>query len=178
VPYGVIVWLHPSGGFKTDELIAKWKPLCEAHDLILLAPKSAEAGHWQRTELEFVRKALDDVLQKYNIDRSRIVVAGEEAGGGIAYLLAVQNRELVRGVAAINAGLPPGIRPPENDPVQRLAIFTTAAKQASPAIAAGVKKLRDAKFPVTELDIGATPRPLSADELEQLIRWIDTLDRS
>jgi serine protease Do len=178
VPHGLIVWLHPSGGFKADELIARWKPLCDANDLILLAPKSAESGRWQRTELEFVRKEMDDVLQKYNIDPSRIVVAGDDIGGGIAYLLAVQNRDLVRGVAAINAALPPGMASPESDPVQRLAIFTTTAKQSSPAVAAGIKRLREAKFPVTELNLGDTSRPLTADELAKLVRWMDTLDRS
>jgi serine protease Do len=152
--------------------------VCEANDLILLAPKSAEAARWQRTELEFIRKALDDVMQKYNIDRARIVVMGEEAGGGVAYLLAAQNRELIRGVAAINAAMPPGMRPPENDPAQRLAIFTTTSKKASPAVAAGIKRLREAKHPVTELDLGDSSRPLSADEFAELIRWIDTLDRS
>jgi serine protease Do len=178
VPHGLMVWLHPSGGYKADELIARWKPLCDSSDLIFLAPKSAESARWQRTELEFVRKEMDDVLHKYNIDRARIVVAGEEAGGGIAYLLADQNRDLVRAVAAINAAVPPGLTPPENDPVQRLAFFTTSAKQSSPAIAAGIKRLREAKFPVTELDIGDVARPLSANEMADLVRWIDTLDRS
>jgi serine protease Do len=178
VPYGLVVWLHPAGGYKADELIARWKPLCEANDLILLAPKSAEAARWQRTELEFVRKAMDDVIGKYNIDPARIVVAGEEAGGAVAYLLAAQNRDLIRGVAALNAALPPGMTPPENDPVQRLAVFTTTAKQASPAVAAGIKRLREAKFPVTELELGESSRPLSAEEWAELVRWIDTLDRS
>ena len=178
VPYGLVVWLHPAGGFKEDELIKAWKPICEANDLILLAPKSAESARWQRTELEFIRKAIDDVAQKYNIDKTRIVVAGQDAGGAMAYLLAAQNRELIRGVAAINAPLPPTMRAPTNDPVQRLAFFTTLAKKSPPLVAAGIKRLREAKFPVTQVDVGETPRPLNADELAQLARWVDSLDRS
>jgi poly(3-hydroxybutyrate) depolymerase len=170
------VWLHPAGGYKADELVAKWKPLCDANNLILLAPKSAEPARWQRTELEFIRKAIEDVVQKYNIDRARVIAAGEEAGGGVAYLVAGQNRPLIRGVAAINAPLPPSMTAPENDPVQRLAIFTTTAKKSPPAFAAGIKRLRDAKHPVTELDVGETQRPLTADEMAKLGRWIDTLD--
>jgi serine protease Do len=178
VPYGLVVWLHPASGFKEDDLTARWKPLCDANDLILLAPKSAESGRWQRTELEFVRKAMDDVLRKYHIDPARVVIVGEEVGGSVGYLLAMQNRELIRGVAAINAALPPGIKTPENEPVERLAFFTTIAKQMPPAIAAGIKRLRDAKFPVTELDLGDAQRPLTADEMAELVRWIDSLDRS
>jgi serine protease Do len=178
VSYGLVVWLHPAGGYKADELVAKWKPLCDANDLILLAPKSAEPARWQRTELEFIRKAIEDVLQKYNIDRARIVTAGEEAGGGVAYLVAGQNRPLISGVAAINAPLPPSMTAPENDPVQRLAIFTTIAGKSPPAVPAGIKRLRDAKHPVTELVLGETQRPLTAEEMAKLARWIDTLDRS
>jgi serine protease Do len=178
VSYGLVVWLHPAGGYKADELVAKWKPLCDANDLILLAPKSAEPARWQRTELEFIRKAIEDVLQKYNIDRARIVTAGEEAGGGVAYLVASQNRPLIRGIAAINAPLPPSMTAPENDPVQRLAIFTTIAGKSPPAVPVGIKRLRDAKHPVTELVLGETQRPLTAEEMAKLARWIDTLDRS
>jgi serine protease Do len=178
VPYGLVVWLHPAGGFKEDELIKQWKPVCESHDLILLAPKSAESARWQRTELEFIRKAIDDAVQKFNIDRTRIVVVGQDAGGGMAYLLGSQNRELIRGVAAINAPLPPSMRAPANDPVQRLAFFTAAAKKSPSSIATGIKRLREAKFPVTQVEIGDTARAPSADEMQQLARWIDSLDRS
>jgi serine protease Do len=178
VPYGLVVWLHPAGGSKEDELLKQWKPICEANDLILIAPKSAESARWQRTELEFIRKAIDDAVQKYHIDKTRVVAVGQDAGGGMAYLLAAQNRELIRGVAAINTPLPPSMRVPTNDPVQRLALFTTVSKKSPPSVATGIKRLRDAKFPVTQIDVGETPRPLNADELAQLARWIDSLDRS
>ncbi len=121
---------------------------------------------------------MDDVLEKYNIDRSRIVVVGQEAGGAMAYLLALKDRDLVRGVAAIDAPLPARVKPPINDPVQRLAIFTTTAKASSPAIDATIKQFRDAKYPVTQIELGMVQRPLKADDLKQLARWIDTLDRS
>ncbi len=37
--------------------------------------------------------------------------------------------------------------------------------------------LREKKFPVTEKDLGKKPRDLNDDELSELVRWIDTLDR-
>ena len=87
--YGVVVWLHPPGGYKEEELVARWKDLCAKHDLILLAPKSSEPAKWQRTELEFVKKTLDDLSGKYHVDRARTVAAGQEGGGGMAYLFAL-----------------------------------------------------------------------------------------
>ncbi len=68
--YGVVVWLHPPGGYKEDELVARWKDLCAKHEFILLAPKSADPAKWQRTELEFVRKTLDQLASKYHVDRA------------------------------------------------------------------------------------------------------------
>ena len=105
--YGVVVWLHPPGGrAPIEELIALWKDLCARNDLILLAPKSADPAKWQRTELDFVRKTLDDLSGKYHVDRARTVACGQEGGGGLAYLFALGNRELVHGVAAIGARAP------------------------------------------------------------------------
>ena len=96
----------------------------------------------------------------------------------MAYLLAFKDRDLIRGVAAIGTPLPQGMKPPANDPVQRLAIFTTTTDAASSAIDAAIKQFRDAKYPVTQIDFGESQRQLNDDERKKLARWIDTLDRS
>ncbi len=101
--YGVVLWLHAPGGYKDEELVARWKQACSHSDLILVAPKSADATKWQRTELEFIRKCLDDVTSKYHVDRMRVVVAGQEGGGALAYLFAAGNRDQVQGIAAFGA---------------------------------------------------------------------------
>jgi poly(3-hydroxybutyrate) depolymerase len=174
----MVIWLHPAGGLKEKELLNEWKPICEALDLILVAPKSAEPARWQRTELEFIRKAADDVISKYNIDRTRIVAAGQEAGGAMAFLLAAANRELVRGVATVNTSVPPGLKMPTSEPVQRLAFFAVNFKEPPAGWNEAVKRLREAKHPVTELKVGDNARALKSEEWQQLARWIDTLDRS
>jgi len=179
VPCGVVIWLHAPGGYKDDELVAAWKDICAKHDLILLAPKSNDAARWQRTELGYIRKTLDEVVAKYHVDRNRIVVAGQEGGGGMAYLLAQANRDWIRGVVAIEAAIPAGTELLPNDPIQRLA-FYIARSEKSPAkaqIEATIKALRASKYPVTILDLGPTAHGLSAAELTELARWIDALDR-
>ena len=45
--YGVVIWLHGTDAEKQDDLVARWKARCEAHDLILLVPKSADPVKWQ-----------------------------------------------------------------------------------------------------------------------------------
>ena len=177
--YGVVVWLHPPGGYKEDELVARWKELCAKDDFIVLAPKSADPAKWQRTELEFVRKTLDQLAAKYHVDRARTVAIGQEGGGGMAYLFALGNRELVHGVAAIGAPLPAGAQIPPNDPLLRLAVYIGQPSKdpLKSQIDATIAHLRAEKYPVTVKDLGPTPRPLSAGELAELARWLDSLDR-
>jgi hypothetical protein len=97
----------------------------------------------------------------------------------MAYLFAAANRQLVRGVAVVDAPIPLLTRLGDNDPAQRLAFFTTTASSGPSAvrIVAGIKSLRNRKYPVTVLDQGRTGRPLRADEQATLLRWLDTLDR-
>jgi len=175
--YGIVVWLHPPGGFKDDELVAQWKDRCGRNDLILLAPKSADAAKWLPTEAAFVRKAIDEIRNTYHVDSARIVVYGQQAGGSLAYLLAFANREVIRGVAAVDAPLMG--RALENDPAYRLAFFGTTAKKATFAaqIAAGIDQLEKLKYTVTTKDQGELSRPLSDDESAELLRWIDSLDK-
>jgi poly(3-hydroxybutyrate) depolymerase len=144
-----------------------------------LAPKSAAPLAWQRSELSFIRKALDDLVARYNIDRKRIAVAGAQGGGSMAYLFAFGNREFSAGVIAIDAPIPPGTQIPATDPVQRQAFFLANAKKSAAAaqVQASVEKLRALKFPVTLKDLGEDSRPLSADENAELARWLDALDR-
>ncbi len=179
VAYGLVVWLHGAGGYKEDELLDRWKPLCDAHDLILLAPKSAEPSRWQPTENKFIRRMMKEVLDNYQVDPARIVVHGQEGGGALAYVVGFANRDLVRAVATVDAPLPALVQPPENDPVQRLAFYTTRPNVAifSPQLGAGIKRLRDLKFPVTVQDVAQQGQYLTGSELQTLVGWIDTLDR-
>ena len=179
VACGVVIWLHPPGAYKEEELVAAWKDICARHDLILLAPKSNDPARWQRTELNFIRKTLDEVVAKYHVDRNRIVAAGQEGGGGMAFLLAQNNRDWIRGVVAINSPIPAGSKVAPNDPVERLAYYFARSEKTSakPMIEASITALREEKYPVTLLDLGPADRPLSAKELTELGRWIDSLDR-
>ena len=103
----------------------------------------------------------------------------DAAGGAMAYLVGFTNRDVVRAVAVVDAPLPRVAQLPETDPVERLAFYTTLATKtdATPAVEAGIKRLRDMKFPVSVHDVGDQPRYLTTEELQQLVRWFDSLDR-
>jgi poly(3-hydroxybutyrate) depolymerase len=171
--------LHAPGGTKDEELVALWKPLCEKYDFILLAPKSADATRWQPTELGFVRRAADAVAKTYSIDPTRIAVHGHQAGATMAYLFGVMNIDLVRAVAAVDSPLPRLSQLPQPDPVHRQAFYTTLATKSEQvaAVEAGIERLRGLKYPVVVQEIGEQTRYLTAEELEGLVRWLDSLDR-
>ena len=175
--YGLVVWLHPPGGTPEDELLARWREPCEQQRLILLAPRAVDPARWTPTEVDFAAKAIADLRQRYNIDSQRIVLHGHQSGGTLAYMIAFTHRDVVRGVAAVDAPVPG--RVPENDPALRLAFFTTTAKKANFAqqIAAGIEQLQKLKYTVTIADEGETARYLNAEEFAELLRWIDSLDK-
>jgi len=179
VPHGLVIWLHAPGGTKDEELVALWKPLCEKYDFILLAPKSADATRWQPTELGFVRRAADAVAKTYSIDPTRIAVHGHQAGATMAYLFGVMNIDLVRAVAAVDSPLPRLSQLPQPDPVNRQAFYTTLATKSEQvaAVEAGIERLRGLKYSVVVQEVGEQARYLTAEELEGLVRWLDSLDR-
>lgn len=177
VAYGVVVWLHAPGGFDWKELLKRWQPHCDRHDLILLAPKAEDAQKWKPGEVTLVKKLLDQINSTYTVDPTRVVVHGHEGGGALAYMVAFGHRDLVRAVAAVDA--PVSGQPPENDPLHRLAIYMTTAKKSQHAsvLKRAISRWREMKIPVTVKDVGEKPRDLNEDELAELARWIDMLDR-
>ena len=179
VACGLVVWLHAPGGFDRAQLVQRWKQHCAAGDLILLAPQAADPARWQPTELPFIRKTIDDVLGRYNIDRTRIVVQGYQAGAAMACLTALAHRDLVRAVVLVDATLPIRGGVPANEPLQRLAFYLAVSKEAKVAaqVRDDAKRLREQKFPVSLLEMEGAARDLNPAELAGLVRWIDALDR-
>lgn len=175
--YGVVVWLHAAGGYDWQEILARWKPLCDRYDLILVAPKSIDAARWLPGEAALVDRLLAEITSTYNVDPARVVVHGHEAGGSLAFLVGFRNRDVVRAVAAVEAA--PGGQPPESDPLSRLAIYMASSSKSRVArpVEAALATLRKMKIPVVAKNLGDVPRYLNAEELLELVRWIDTLDR-
>ena len=177
--YGVVIWLHGNESDKQEELVERSRTRCEAHDLILLVPKSADPQRWQSTDVRTVGEAFEELSTNYSIDPARVVVHGYDRGGSMAYLFSFAHADTVRGVAAVGAPLPGWLTLPENDPAHRLAIYSATAQQDSltAAVDAGLTRLRAMKYPVTAKSLGSEPRYLTGDELDELVRWIDALDR-
>ena len=178
VAYGLVVYLPAPGAFHRDQFSERWMKHGEDSDLIVLAPQPKNAKQWTRTEVEFIRKTVDQTIATYNIDPTRVVVYGHQAGGAMAYLTGFQSRDLFSGVVAVDSGLPMRMQLPDNDPINRMAIYTTLVKSSRLAerVEQGIARFREMKYPVTVNEVPA-PRELNGGEITELVRWIDALDR-
>jgi serine protease Do len=177
--YGLVIWLHPAGDPEAAKMLERWKPLCDQHQLILLAPSAKDPKRWDPAETAMLRRAAMQIVGQYNIDRNRVAVVGQGGGGAMAWLLTLSARGLVRGVAPLDAALPLGTEAPQTEPAAPLAIYAAWPAQSSLAlrIAKGLDELRKQQFPVSTRSLGDKPRPLDDAELAELARWIDALDR-
>ncbi len=177
IAYGLLVWLPASGAdAAADAEFERWTARAEALDLVIFVPRPGQEAGWAQSDLEFIGHALERLVADYHVDRARIVVGGAGTGGSVAFVVAAAQRALVRGVVAIEA--PPAGRIPENDPIYPLAIYSAGAKKSAAAanIAAGVERLKTARFPVTLRELAEADK-LTDEDRAHLERWLDSLDR-
>ncbi len=178
VPHGVVVWLGPPDDVDNQLLTERWKLLAAKHDLLVLAPRAVDRTRWLPTEVDFIRKSLDEVARKFHVDSNRIVIHGHQAGASLGFLVAFRNRDVVRAVAAVDAAIPKRMRLRSNDPVERLSFYFqwNADSPVADRIKQDVTALRQFKFPVTIVEDSPNAY-LSSKELSDLARWTDALDR-
>ena len=182
--YGLVVWLAPPGQLNLEELFARWRAICESRDLILVVPNPQDATRWQPREAMVVRRVIERMKKSHSIDDTRIVTHGAQAGGAMAYYVGLAAaRNVVRGIAVIDAALPADIAPPPADANSRLFVFSaiqSASGNLAARITAGAASLREKRHPVVERQLvknATVATGFAEDELEELSRWIDSLDR-
>jgi len=176
--YALLVWLHPGGDTMEAALLRSWQSLCDERGIILLAPKARQIAGWTPDDLEFIKELVEQFSGLYAIDRSRVVVHGLGNSGQFANLLAFKHRDLIHGVATINAPLK--AIPIENEPESRLQFYLLAEKSdaALPAVKQTADGLRKLRFPVIFTEFQGTDLKYpSAEIIRALARWIDSLDR-
>jgi serine protease Do len=176
--YALMVWVHPPGDTMEAALFKAWKNHCDERGIILLAPKAKQIGGWAANEQEFVKDLVDQFLTKYSIDRSRVLVHSFAKGSPFASTLVFKYRELFRGLAM--AAAPFSVQPPDNEPDFRLQMFVIYG-QKDPQFAnvqASAKVIQKMKYPlILRLLKSGDQKYPGEGPLEELVRWIDSLDR-
>jgi S1-C subfamily serine protease len=181
ISYALLIWLHPVGKDKEkddDALLDDWAAYCRDNNIILVAPKAENKTGWVPSESDVIAEIARDVMATYTVDKRRVVVHGMGVGGQMAFYLGFHNRDLVRGVAATGAALASQAK--EKVANQPLAFFLHAGGKdpLKDAVAESRSKLLEHKYAVVYLeDKDAGHQYLDDKALDQLVRWIDSLDR-
>lgn len=181
VSYSLLIWLHPVGKGKEEDVKQfrdAWEHICADHHLIFAAPKAENESGWVGSETEFVREVAKYVLDHYTVDRRRVVAHGMGVGGQMAFYLGFHARDLIRGVAT--TGAPLTSQPKERVVNQPLAFFLIAGGKdpLKDAIAESKTKLAENRYPVVYREIPNMGYQYLDDvTLDELVRWIDSLDR-
>ncbi len=180
ISHALVVWLHAvgNGGKDAKDMASIWEDACEDQHIILVGPKSESDAGWLASEAEFVQEAARDVMKEYTIDRRRVVAHGMGVGGQMAFYLGFNARDLIRGVATTGAVL--GTSPKPAEVGQRLTFFVVAgAKDPLAKDLAGVKpQLIEQKYAATYREVAEMGKEyLDRKTFEELVRWIDSLDK-
>jgi len=181
VAYAVVVWLHPVGRNKQDDIDSftdAWEAYCEDNHIILIGPNAAAETGWTPGEAEFVQEAVRTVAEQYTVDQRRIIAHGMGVGGQMAFYLGFNKRETFRGVATTGAAL-------TNNPKERVAnqpvsfyIVVGAKDPLLATVKATKDRLTEHKYPAILREIPDRGHEyLNRKTLDELVRWIDSLDR-
>lgn len=178
-PTSLLVYLHATGAARNSDPLAAFQDLAEEHQTIVVCPQSSSERAWRATDTEFVRKVIDQITKDYSIDAARVVIAGRQSGGSIAYLTAFSNTEVIRGVIPLEVAVPQRVRLPETDPVNPLYVATSLSegKPAAKGVAVSIERLRKLKYPVTIIPDLDRIGNWDSTSLSPLFVWLDTLDR-
>ncbi len=182
IAYSLVIWFHPPNKGKEKDLDNFtwnfWDTYCLDQKTIVLCPVAENQNTWTPSEAEFIQEAVKAVADAYTIDRRRVVAHGMGVGGQMAIYLGFHNRGLVRGVATVGAAL-------TSNPKEKLAnqplSFFLAVGAKDPLLAA----VKESKAKLTEFkySVYQTAMPnvgheyLNDKTLDELVRWIDSLDR-
>jgi S1-C subfamily serine protease len=185
IAYALVVWLHPAGKNKdkdVDDFTFAWQPYCEDNNVILVGPNTDNAGGWTPSDTEFILEAIKAVTDNYTIDRKRVVAHGMGVGGQMAFYLGFHARNLIRGVATVAAPLT--TNPKERVANQPLAFFIVAGGKdpLKDQIKDSKAKLVEYKYPVVHREIEEIGHQYidgraAIKTMDELVRWIDSLDR-
>jgi poly(3-hydroxybutyrate) depolymerase len=143
-----------------------------------VAPTPSEPGGFNPNDLVGARRVLDHFIATHRIDPNRIVVHGFATGGAFASIFSSENREVVRGLAL--ASSPVVGAPPDSHPNYPLRFFLSCGAQERlvERLRRVADVLRGMKFPVTLQTTQGRERVYpGAEDIAELARWIDSLDR-
>jgi phospholipase/carboxylesterase len=151
--YPLIVWLHGHGN--DERQLVRIMPLVSMRNYVAVAPRGtliaaggkspSDCFGWQQSE-EHVAQAeqrifdsIDQVVQKLNIARQRIFLAGFDSGGTMAFRVAMNHPSQFAGIISLEGAFPTGRTPlAKLTEARRLPVFVAAGRHSTTYAAANV----------------------------------------
>ena len=178
IDWSLLIWTHPRGSTMEATIFREWKSICEHRGIILLGPKAAKLQGWQANEAEYVTDLLKDFRERYTIAPDRIAIHAFSNAGPFAASVAYRAEGQIRGIAL--AGSPLRRSPPEHTPdfLVKFHLIFGERDPVLPFVERMAKSLEAMKFPTTVRRIpDHAHRYPPSDAVEEIARWVDSLDR-
>jgi serine protease Do len=176
--WGLVIWIGPGRDSMEAAVLNRWQSLCAERRLIIVAPLPGDGPQFGPNDLVGAWRVVEHFLKEYRIDRNRVVIHSFARGGAFASVLAFENHEQIRGLALVSSVLQ--VPPPEAHPSYPFRFFFSIgqADRAGDILNQRVEFLHEMKFAVTVQKTAARERGyLDGEDVAELARWIDSLDR-
>lgn len=182
VAHGLIVWLHPAGrdGRDADDMVKIWEPYCEKYNLIMIGPTAGNPTGWVAGEADAVMDDVRWVRTRYTIDGKRVIAHGSGVGGQMAYYLAINKSEVVRGAAPVGAVLASNPKDPVSNQRVEFLVIGGAKDPLVNEIREAPKKLGEKHYKALYREMKQSGKEYVNDDPEvfnQMVRWMDSLDK-
>ncbi len=179
LPRGALLWLGPPG--KLDEVASgkHWQPLCEKYNLVVILPESRNPTAWDSSEADFVARVVQQSVRQFDVDPRRVAVGGSVSGGVMASIVAMNYRDLIRGLVLHNSAMSERIKDVKSTAVDRLMVLFVVNKSETARdrrIERHVQQLSNSGFPVHLIN---QPAATSDSEIprQRIVHWLDIIDR-
>jgi predicted esterase len=179
----LIVWLHPAergGGRDADDMTKIWSDFCEDYHFIMIGPTAGSPTGWVAGEVEGVMEDLRWVRTRYTIDGKRVIAHGLGVGGQMAYYLAINKREVIRGAVPVGAVLASNPKEPVAGQRVEFLVIAGAKDPLAKEIAEAPKKLTEKNYKALYREMPITGKEYVNDDKDvflQMVRWMDSLDK-
>ncbi|MGI9177101.1 MAG: trypsin-like peptidase domain-containing protein [Pirellulales bacterium] len=151
-PLAVLLWFGPPHGAVADAEATPWKAAVAESGVAVILPGSPEPRQWSRDDIPAVLRSLQTLNARRSINPARVAVAGADAGGTFAWLVAERLGAMCRGVAVLDAPLPRQVTIDRAEPgTARWILLGAAAEPMQRRLDADRKRLERAGYPVGSL---------------------------
>jgi hypothetical protein len=171
-PLAVLLWFGPPHGATAEAEAMPWKAAVAESGVAVILPGSADPRQWSRDDLPAVVRSLQSLDARRTIDPGRVAVAGADAGGTFAWLVAERLGAMCRGLAVLDAPSPRQVTIDLVEPgTFRWILMGATTEPLHRRLDADRRRLERAGYPVGSLAAAAGSGPPAA----VLCRWVSLL---